>query len=51
MTGIRLGLFAALLLVSQTSAQTVPQIAIIIDDLGYQLEAGRRASDLPGSVS
>ena len=51
MTRIRLGLFAALLLVSQASAQTVPQIVIIIDDLGYQLEAGQRAIDLPGPIS
>jgi polysaccharide deacetylase 2 family uncharacterized protein YibQ len=28
-----------------------PRVAIIIDDLGYQLEAGRRAISLPGPVS
>lgn len=28
-----------------------PRIAIIIDDLGYRLEAGQRAIDLPGPVS
>lgn len=28
-----------------------PRIAIIIDDLGYQLDAGRRAIALPGPVS
>ncbi len=28
-----------------------PRVAIIIDDLGYQLEAGRRAIALPGPVS
>lgn len=32
-------------------AEPVPRIAIIIDDLGYQLGAGRRAIDLPGPVS
>lgn len=31
--------------------QSIPQIAIIIDDLGYQLEAGLRALDLPGPIS
>lgn len=36
---------------TQVSAQTVPSIAIIIDDLGYQLEAGQRAISLPGPVS
>ena len=28
-----------------------PRIAIIIDDLGYQLEAGRRSINLPGPVA
>jgi len=28
-----------------------PRVAIIIDDLGYQLEAGRRAISLPGPVT
>lgn len=28
-----------------------PRVAIIIDDLGYQLEAGRRAIELPGPVT
>ena len=28
-----------------------PRVAIIIDDLGYQLEAGRRAIELPGPVA
>jgi hypothetical protein len=32
-------------------AEALPRIAIIIDDLGYQLEAGRRAIDLPGPVA
>ena len=44
---------AALLLLtaSQTGAGVTARIAIIIDDLGYQLEAGRRAIALPGPVS
>jgi polysaccharide deacetylase 2 family uncharacterized protein YibQ len=33
------------------AAQATPRIAIIIDDLGYQLAAGRRAIELPGPVS
>ncbi len=37
--------------VSQSNAEPPPRIAIIIDDLGYQLEAGRRAIMLPGPVS
>lgn len=41
-----LALFAA-----QVAAETQPRIAIIIDDLGYQLEAGRRAIQLPGPVA
>ena len=32
-----------LLLASQSLAQPAPRIAIIIDDLGYQLAAGERA--------
>ncbi len=32
-------------------ATGTPRIAIIIDDLGYGLNAGRRAIDLPGPVS
>jgi polysaccharide deacetylase 2 family uncharacterized protein YibQ len=36
---------------SQSTAETQPRIAIIIDDLGYQLEAGRRAIQLPGPVA
>ena len=42
---------AVLLLTSLVSAQTPSRIAIIIDDLGYQLEAGQRAINLPGSVT
>lgn len=30
---------------------SIPRIAIIIDDLGYQLDAGLRALDLPGPIS
>jgi polysaccharide deacetylase 2 family uncharacterized protein YibQ len=40
-----------LLLASQSFAQTAPRIAIIIDDLGYQLAAGHRAVALPGPVA
>ena len=36
---------------THAQAQTVPSIAIIIDDLGYQLDAGVRAINLPGPVS
>ena len=32
-------------------AEPAPRIAIIIDDLGYQLEAGRRAIALPGPLA
>jgi polysaccharide deacetylase 2 family uncharacterized protein YibQ len=46
-------LIAALasLLAAQGSTEPQPRIAIIIDDLGYQLEAGRRAIQLPGPVT
>lgn len=40
-----------LLLASQGFAQSAPRIAIIIDDLGYQLAAGHRAVALPGPVA
>ncbi|MEE8526932.1 MAG: divergent polysaccharide deacetylase family protein, partial [Gammaproteobacteria bacterium] len=33
------------------AAPAVARIAIIIDDLGYQLEAGQRSIDLPGPVA
>jgi polysaccharide deacetylase 2 family uncharacterized protein YibQ len=39
-----------LLLATQSFAQSAPRIAIIIDDLGYQMAAGRRAVALPGPV-
>jgi polysaccharide deacetylase 2 family uncharacterized protein YibQ len=42
---------AALLLTSPGGANVPPRISIIIDDLGYQLEAGRRAIDLPGPLA
>ena len=44
---------AALLLLftSHTGAGVHARIAIIIDDLGYQLIAGRRAIELPGPVA
>ena len=42
---------AALLLVSQSTAEPPPRIAIIIDDLGYDFEAGLRAIELPGPVA
>ncbi len=38
------------LIASQSLAGPQPRIAIIVDDLGYQLEAGRRAIDLPGPI-
>ncbi|MGH8195619.1 MAG: divergent polysaccharide deacetylase family protein [Woeseiaceae bacterium] len=48
-------LTAALSLLSPASAaappDTPPRIAIIIDDLGHQLAAGRRAVRLPGPVA
>lgn len=45
--------FAVLLLLftSQTGAGVHARIAIIIDDLGYQLVAGRRAIALPGALA
>lgn len=42
---------ALLLLAPQTGAGDLARVAIIIDDLGYQLQAGRRAIDLPGDVT
>jgi polysaccharide deacetylase 2 family uncharacterized protein YibQ len=42
---------ATLLIVAQSAAETPPRIAIIIDDLGYQFEAGLRAIELPGPVA
>jgi len=52
MTAARGCLAAALLLfATHTGAGSRAFIAIIIDDLGYQLEAGRRAISLPGSLA
>ena len=48
---VRWLLAALLLCLSAAVAADAPRIAIIIDDLGYQFAAGRRAIDLPGPVS
>lgn len=48
------GLIGAAFLVSLSTAAATdspPRIAIIIDDLGYQLAAGRRVVELPGPVA
>lgn len=44
-------LAAALLAASQAGMAADARISIIIDDLGYQLEAGRRAIALPGPIT
>lgn len=36
---------------SDESRGAAPQVAIIIDDLGYQLRAGQRAAELPGNLT
>ncbi len=52
MTRIRACLAAMVFLfASVAGAAGQPRVAIIIDDLGYQLEAGRRAIGLPGPVT
>lgn len=52
MRAVRLALTAlALLLVSQSSANLPPRVSIIIDDLGYHLQAGQRAIELPGPLA
>lgn len=52
MIAARICITACLLLIATGSVATgKPQIAIIIDDLGYRLDAGRRAIDLPGPIS
>ena len=40
-----------LFLASAPALAGQPRVAIIIDDLGYQLDAGRRAIELPGPVT
>jgi polysaccharide deacetylase 2 family uncharacterized protein YibQ len=51
MTVSRVCLLVLLLLTSGSIATSPPRIAIIIDDLGYRLDAGRRAIELPGPIS
>lgn len=52
MTAARPFLLALLLLLASGSVATSPpRIAIIIDDLGYRLDAGQRAIELPGPIS
>jgi polysaccharide deacetylase 2 family uncharacterized protein YibQ len=48
---VRLFAVFALLLSAISNADPTARIAIIIDDLGYQLEAGERAIRLPGPVA
>ncbi len=43
-----LGIF---LVAAEAPGAPLPRIAIIIDDLGYQLEVGRRSINLPGPVA
>jgi uncharacterized protein len=42
---------AGLFVSAPAQAETAPRIAIIIDDLGYELDAGQRAVNLPGPVA
>jgi polysaccharide deacetylase 2 family uncharacterized protein YibQ len=52
MNSIRLCLAAMLVLAAPTTVAAGPaRVAIIIDDLGYQLDAGRRAIALPGPIA
>jgi len=52
MTPLRCCLLATLLLLASGSVATSPpRIAIIIDDLGYRMDAGQRAIELPGPIS
>ncbi len=52
---MRLAALAALLLMltaaASAAASQAPRVSIIIDDLGYRLDAGRRAIALPGPVA
>lgn len=49
---LRASLSAVCILLSQlAAAEQAPRIALIIDDLGYNLTQGRRAIDLPGAVT
>ncbi len=49
---LKSGLLAlSLILAADVTATRAPQIAIIIDDLGYRLDAGQRAIRLPGPIS
>jgi polysaccharide deacetylase 2 family uncharacterized protein YibQ len=48
----RLSLTLGICLLGMNAAsEPLPRIAIIIDDLGYQLEAGNRSINLPGPVA
>ena len=52
MTSLNVRLAAMMLFFASAPALAgQPRVAIIIDDLGYQLEAGRRAIELPGPVT
>lgn len=48
---LRASLTAVCILLAQPAAAEAPRIALIIDDLGYNLTHGRRAVDLPGAVT
>ncbi|MDX1515650.1 MAG: divergent polysaccharide deacetylase family protein [Woeseiaceae bacterium] len=48
---VRLVIAALAALPIVAAAAEAPRIAIIIDDLGYELAAGRRAIELPGAVT
>ena len=48
---VSLSLFAAAGLAAEPLRADAPRIAIIIDDLGYQLEAGQRSINLPGPIA
>lgn len=52
MTWVWTSLVATMLLVAPLAAMAgQPRVAIIIDDLGYQLASGRRAIALPGPIA